>query len=311
MKKEKKSFWKRLRTFAIASLVVVGIGAAASMLAFIPVFSIAATIAVSNIATMATFVGMAGTAIAGVTALTAGVVNGLRYIFSKKYRNQVRDKRTQRTKNNEQEHDREKENKKEKTNIFKRLWNKLFGKKKGKENSVTNDTPELAPAEEILEDNNPVEENVIDNTNTNTKTNADANLNRMDKGDSQVVEPTPVAKKSSKAAGMYDVLSDENKALYDTIVKKNKPAQMFDGLSRAEAVYLKETYNALITGCRAKVKSGETLTAEEEVNLVHAAALRTKITAYIKTKDSAELESLGNEEDKKKITDKVTSRIVK
>ena len=269
--------WKTIRRTAIGGFAVATVFSLLSSVAGIAAIP---TVVAAGLSTAITIgaVGAAGLGVVGTAvAVGKGAVNGLRYIFSKSYRNQVRQNRlNKKNKNkvNENVNVNEQTLAKEKTrkpNIFKRFFNKLFNRNKNKQNVVE-------------------EPKVIEET--------------------KVVEEPIKVNPSRKASGFYDKLSDDNKNLYDTIVSKNKPSVLFDGLSADQARVLKETYSDSIKEYRAIAKTRD-LTDEEQKEVLHAVALRTKINAYIRKKDEAAKENAfeNNGEEKRATIEAVANRI--
>ena len=281
--------WKTIRRTAIGGFAVATVFSLLSSVAGIAAIP---TVVAAGLSTAITIgaVGAAGLGVVGTAvAVGKGAVNGLRYIFSKSYRNQVRQNRlNKKNKNkvNENVNVNEQTLAKEKTrkpNIFKRFFNKLFNRNKNKQNVV--EEPKVIEEPKVVEEPEAVEE-------------------------TKVVEEPIKVNPSRKASGFYDKLSDDNKNLYDTIVSKNKPSVLFDGLSADQARVLKETYSDSIKEYRAIAKTRD-LTDEEQKEVLHAVALRTKINAYIRKKDEAAKENAfeNNGEEKRATIEAVANRI--
>ena len=94
-------------------------------------------------------------------------------------------------------------------------------------------------------------------------------------------------KPNRKAGGLYDELSDEAKAEYNSIIKKNS-ATVFRGLSASEVRYFAKLAEDKIAEAKEEHRS---LTAEEQVELARIVAVGEKAKRYYK-----KLEDLDDEE---------------
>ena len=270
-KEKKTTIWKVLRTIAmiggglfIAVSLLNPLGLSLGLGAF-------ASTVFANVTFVAALAAVGTMGASAVTAAGVGLVNGFRYIFSKKYRARVKARRAEKKLAKAAEKEQKREANRENEVV----------------NTITNEqeiTREPEVTQEIV-DAPTIEDPIVSEA------------------------PTTV-KSSNKAGGMYDKLSDENKALYDEMIKKNKAEQLFDGLSRGAVVILKDEYNNVVKELRNKVKNGEELTDEEQKTLVEASALRTKASSYIRSKDAVSKDTaFENVEHKEETKAKVSGRI--
>ena len=87
----KKLFsWKNLRKLALIGLGIIGGFALVSMIGVLPFVGTNLAVALSAISTGAALAGVATTGVAVATMGVKGLVNGIRWLVSKKYREQVR-----------------------------------------------------------------------------------------------------------------------------------------------------------------------------------------------------------------------------
>lgn len=268
-KKEKKKFswWGLIRRVAIVTgAIFIG----ASLLNFVGLslgLSTLATTIFANTALAVATVGLGGMALTAASSLVTGAVNLFRVIFSKKYRDQLKARRQAR----KAEKQLSKENKREKKNEKKNA-------KENKEELVNNTDKEKVTEElPVVEEEQVVTQNPVQ---------------------TEVIE-TPVvteakAKVSNKAAGMYDKLTKESQELYNSIIKKNTPAYLFGSLSRAEAVVLKAQYDDCVKQFKASAKEGP-LDETQSKEVAMATALRSKLAAYIRSKDANEKATVDND----------------
>lgn len=296
--------WKTARRLVIYGLAGSALFMGLSGIAAIGAISTAVAAGISTVMTIGAVAGM-GAAIGGIGLTVAkGLVNGVRYIFSKSYRNQVKENRKNKKNKNKDNTNvnartnQRNETKEKKPNIFKRMFNKLF-KRKNKDNVVETEPEQLPRVDEEESLQRHEEEEVRERPHEIEVTPIVNEEERRENPDLTVITPEqqPKVNTSRKAAGFYDKLSDDNKALYEDIVKKNKPAHLFGSFSADEARKLKETYNDTIKEYREIAKERE-LTDAEQKTVLAAIALRTKVSAYIrkKDKDGAETAFENNEQ---------------
>ena len=274
--------WKSLRKLGTAGLVIVGVNALASGLGVLPFVSTAFAVGLSAVATTLALVGVGVIGVAVAASAVKVLVNALRYVFSKKYRNQVKERRQARklekqqkreqkknknkTQNNVQEQTQEQEQTNNK-NQGKRKRSGLFSwlKKRAKKNkNKTVSQEEVAPVGE--ETPAPVVEETKE----------------------PVVENKAV-KKTTKAGGYYDAMTDDNKNVYDGIIKKNAK-NIFEGLDRSQVQQMKELTNGHVKSFKTRIKQGEVLNEQEQMELARASALYIKANNILKKMDKIESE---------------------
>lgn len=272
-KKEKKPFswWGLIRRVAIVAGAVF---IAASLLNFVGLsigLSTLATTYVANAALAVSAIGLGGLGLSASASLVTGAVNLFRVIFSKKYRDQLKAKRLAKKKEKEQ--------------------NKQNNKNKEKE--------ETLEQVETLTNDNEQEDKRTDNL--ESLLDEVPSLVPQDNKDQTVVlqDPAPIndetkVKASNRAAGLYDKMSQEGKEFYDSIMKKNTPAYLFGELSRVEAIVLKEEYDKAVKQYKVLAKDRE-LNAEESKDAAKVAALKSKLTSYIRRKDANEKSTVDEE----------------
>ena len=87
----KSSGWKILRNIAIIGVGIIGIATVASYAGLLPFVSMATAINISHICTIVALAGAATTGVSAIGSLVKGVVNGVKWMFSSNYRNQVKE----------------------------------------------------------------------------------------------------------------------------------------------------------------------------------------------------------------------------
>ena len=121
-------------------------------------------------------------------------------------------------------------------------------------------------------------------------------------------DPEPKKKVTRKAGGMYDLLSEENKALYDSMIRKNAETT-FLNMPIEQVQYFENLAASKVKHYQEKVKKGEELTLEEQQEVVKYSVLRTKAHNFIrKNLDVQSSDSFENEEEAKRAQEEVLRR---
>ena len=268
--------WKSLRKLGVAGLGIVGVMALTSGIGVLPFVSTAVAIGLSAATTALALVGVGVVGLAAGLAVVKGAFNVLKFAFSKKYRNQLKEKRQERKQQREQ----------------RRANRKNKNKNKANEDVVEVKDPVVKNEEDLNDqlEEKPKKKKAARKTKTDTLENPKVE-------DPKVEDPKVLtAAKTLKAGGYYDKMTDDNKAIYDEIIKKNAKS-LFEGLDRSQVQQMKALTGEHVKVFKAKIKKGETLTEQEQMELARASALYTKASNRLKKMDQIDSERTTLTED--------------